>query len=285
MTMALTESGPDHVLRVLAELELLPADATGALAFGPSGVVLLERGRVCWAAAQGLRRRLTDLLRQCCNPPISAEEVEQIFVACRQHGRPIGEALVAQGRVTPEALRAALLHHTAESLAISTSWTEPARWIAHRARGYQSAFTFLPVELLSYASTVARGPEKVAQACERLRVLAGPRSSAVFDQPGVTLLGCRLPDDRATSLRALSTAGRWAARSLADHPAHTTVLKFTRDQSGGVWVGWRDAGLTFLVHCRDREDFSAQVRTLNQHGWTSAVQSSVPFIEPQVAAT
>ncbi len=281
-------SGPDNVLRVLSELEGLPDDATGALAFGPetkvSGVVLVERGRVCWAAAAGLQRRLTGLLRECCTPHLGEEEAEQLFVECRQSGRPMGEVLVERGRVSPEALRAALLHHTAESLSTGASWTSSPRWVPHRARGYQSTFTFLPVELLTYASNVAQ-PGKVTSACARLAELAGTtRSSAVFDGLGTCLLGCTLPTEHHTSLRALSSAGAWAARSLADSYSPATTLKFTRDAHGGIWVGWIDATLTFLAHCTDRDDFSSLVRSLQRHGWSSAVQSSVPLIEHRVLA-
>ncbi|MGV3621574.1 MAG: hypothetical protein ACO1OB_12190 [Archangium sp.] len=286
MNAVTAPSGPDNVLRVLSELEGLPNDATGALAFGPetklSGVVLVEKGRVCWAAAEGLQRRLTGLLRESCTPPLGAEEAEALFVECRQRGRPMGEVLVERGRISPEALRAALLHHTAESLAATSSWATAPRWVPHRARGYQSAFTFLPMELLSYASTIA-GVQSTMN--ERLRTLAGERNSAVFDAPGATLLACQLPDDSHTSLRALSSAGAWAAQSLSDSNGCSSSLKFTRDRAGGVWVGWCDAGLNFIVRCADRDDFSVLVRTLHRHGWSSAVQSSVPLVEHRVLAT
>lgn len=288
MNAVTAPSGPDNVLRVLSELEGLPDDATGALAFGPetklSGVVLVEKGRVCWAAAEGLQRRLTSLLRESCTPPLGVDEAEALFIECRQRGRPMGEVLVERGRISSEALRAALLHHTAESLASGSSWTTTPRWVPHRARGYQSAFTFLPVELLSYASTVAR-PELVTGACEQLRSLAGDRNSAVFDAPGATLLACQLPDDSHTSLRALSSAGAWAALSLADSNGRSSSLKFTRERNGGVWVGWCDSGLNFLVRCVDRDDFSVLMRALHRHGWTSAVQSSVPLVEHRVIPT
>ncbi len=286
MSHELTASGPDTVLRVLADLETLPSEATGALAYGPeqqlAGVVLLERGRVCWAAAPGLRRRLTDLLRQSCSPPIGADEVERLFVECRSLGRPVGEVLVEKGHVSPEALRSALLHHTAESLALADSWSNSPRWVPHRARGYQSAYTFLPVELLSYASSALRGQALVTSAHARLNSMAGCRSAAVFDAPGRTLLACRLPEERRTGLRALRSAGAWAAESFAESAERSPVLKFTFDGRGGMWLGWRDEGLTYLVHCRDREDFSAQVRTLNEHGWTSAVQSNVRLVDSQI---
>jgi hypothetical protein len=282
-------TGPDNVLRVLSELETLPAEANGALAFGDgtcvSGVVLLEQGRVCWAAAHGLRRRLTDHLRDACDPPLDTEEVEQLVHACRSGGKPVGEALVAMGRLTPEGLRAALLHHTAECLAAGEHWTAPARWVPHRARGYQSAYTFRPLELLTYASAVQQGPQRATWAEAQLRGIAGGRCAAVFDGEGRTLLGCLLPNDRATSLRTLRAAGGWAAESFCEEGFRSPMLKFTRDRAGAIWIGWRDQGHTFLVQSPDRDDFSRFLRSLQPLGWTAAVHSSVPLVEPQVAAT
>lgn len=272
--------GPDVALRVLSRVEALADDATGALVFGHgasmSGVVLVENGRVCWAAATGLRQRLTDLLREACAPRPSAVELEALFLECRERSQPIGEALVTRGVLAPAALRSALLHHSAESLSAADCWTGPHRFVAHRARGYHSAFTFLPVELLTYASAVARGVAVAHSAQHRLSTLAGARSAAVFDQPGQLLLACQLPVDRS-GLRELRAAGAWAVESLSECLSPTSSLKFAMDGRGGVWVGWRDEGLTYLVHCRDLEDFSSQVRTLMHLGFTSAVHSSVPL--------
>ena len=53
---------------LLSRIEELAADATGALLFtsneDPVGSILLEGGRICWIAARGLGRRLTDLLAE-----------------------------------------------------------------------------------------------------------------------------------------------------------------------------------------------------------------------------
>lgn len=289
MTIDSMAEGPDIALRVLSTVEELPSDATGALCFGDSGamsgVVLVEHGRVCWAAGSGLRQRLTDLLKESCSPPLSDAEVEAVFAECKQRGQPIGEALVAGRRLAPEALRAALLQHTAESLSVAHPWSASHRFVPHRARGYHSAFTFLPVELLSYASAVARGEAAATSAHGQLLNLAGMRNSAVFDRPGEVLLACQLPEGPTTGLRELRAAGWWAAETLSDGAERSPALKFTLDPRGGVWLGWRDLGLTFLVHCRDRADFSHLVRTLMHHGWTSAVQSSVPLPSPDFAAT
>ena len=98
----------------------------------------------------------------------------------------------------------------------------------------------------------------------------------------------RPADELPAELRGVEPEARAAliekaARSLADSVTPAS-LKFTRDRHGGVWVGWSDQALTFLVHCPDRDDFSALVRTLHHHGWSSAVHSSIPLVEYQVAA-
>lgn len=279
-----TAAGPDSALRVLSAVEELPGDATGALVYGPagsmSGVVLVEHGRVCWAAGTGLRQRLTDLLREACSPPMSAAELEAFFLECRTRGQPIGEALVAHGRLSPANLRAALLQHTAESLSAPAPWTATPHFVPHKARGYASAFTFRPVELLAFASAAALGEAAASSAQGQLFELVGTRHSALFDKPGEVLLACQLPEEAPTGLRELRAAGAWAAESLIDADHHDAALKFTMDGRGGVWLGWREDGLTYLVRCRDRDDFSLMVRNLMRRGRSSAVHSSVAFVPP-----
>lgn len=279
---AVGEQGADNVLRVLSEIEALPADATGALAFGPetsmSGVVLLERGRVCWAAAQGLRRRLTDLLRERCQPQLTNDEVEAVVQRCKQTGTPVGESLVADGRLTADALRATLLRHTVESLAAGVSWRAAPRWLPHRARGYQSAFTFQPAELLAFAHTIAVDRGELEAAERRLASVGQAHNAAAFDMLGVHLLACRLPEEGTAAVTELRAAGTWAARSLAADAERSAVLKFAFDGHGGSWLGWRDGGMTFVAHCRDRDAFSSLMRELQRQGWTSAVHSTVPYV-------
>ncbi|MFT3842735.1 MAG: hypothetical protein QM723_37450 [Myxococcaceae bacterium] len=280
MTGSVAPDGADTALRVLSRVEELPAESTGALVFGSdpkvAGMLLLEHGRVCWAAAPALRRRLSDLLRECASPPMDNAEAENLFQACKLRQRPLGELLVSEGRVTPQALRLALLHHTAESLLMVQPWASEPHWVSHRARGYQSAFTFLPVELLCHANAVARGEVKAQLLAGLLVEVAGTRVAAVFDRPGEVLIACQLPEGFA-QLRELRAAGAWAAQSLADGPARSEALKFAFDGHGGTWVGWRNDGLTWLVRCTGRDDFSALMRRLHGHGFTAAVHSSVPI--------
>lgn len=267
------------VLHVLSMLEELPFDATGALTFGddvsPAGVVFVEQGRVCWAASTGLRRRLTDLLRERCMPPLSRDQVEGIVQGCCEKATPIGEALVASGHLAPGALRSSLLHHTTESLAAISVENDAPRWVPHRARGYQSAFTFLPAELVECASTLDCGSASVAAAAQRLELFAGDWTAAVFDGTAETLLVCRLCPEGRAELSALKAAGAWAAESLSER---FDAVKFTFDGAGGTWVGWRDDDFTSLAHCRQRDDFSVLVRRLQQRGFSAAVRSEVPLI-------
>lgn len=288
MTAAPTiHAGADCVLRVLSELDDLPPDSNGALAYGDEpnvlGVVLLEGGRVCWAAAHGLRRRLTDLLRERCAPELTLHEVELVVQRCKQYGRPVGEALVADGRITADALRAAVLQHTVESLATPASWQAAPRWVPHRARGYQSAFTFKPAELLTYAASAAAGRADLDAAQQRLSQLLVVPCAAAFDDGGTHLLACRLQQNGTPSLSALRAAGAWAAQSFTADGKRSDVLKYTPDGQGGSWLAWRDAGLTVVAHCRDREAFSQAVRELQGHGWTAAVHSDVLYVVPRAA--
>lgn len=118
------------------------------------GVVFIEGGRVCWAAARGLARRLTELL-VARSPGIDTIAMEELVRRCQQEGAPIGEYLVTHGLVQPAELRRALFEHTAESLdALCTSDAE-AGWCLRTGRGYSPRFTFSTSELL--ARTLNRG--------------------------------------------------------------------------------------------------------------------------------
>lgn len=284
MTADLSLSAPDTALHVLARVEDVD-DASGALVFeagGSSALVLVERGRVCWATAPGLRRRLSDLLRAACVPPLASDEAEQLFLRCKIEGTRFGETLVALGRLSPSELRAALLQHTSEALAIPEAWLATPRWVVHRGEGYASDYTFLALELLRHVAAAAAGADVVDDASARLRAVVGDRQGAIFDRPGVRLIACQLAHGQTSGLRALRAAGAWAAASLG---AVGDVVKYTAEIDGGQWVGWRERSHTFLARCVGRDDFSSMVRALHHHGFTAAVWSSVPFGVPPARPT
>lgn len=286
MTARAQSRGAEVALRVLANVERLPEGATGALMFGRpnrvSGAVLVENGRVCWAAASGLRQRLSDLLRDSAHLPLSEQEVTQLFLSCRAERKPLGEAFLQRGWLSPEALRSALLRHTAESLSVVPSWASAPRWVPHRASGYASAFTFLPGELLCFTSAAVRSDAAVRAATGELREMGGARNAAVFDWPSEVLLACQLPEPGPNPLGELRAAGAWQAASLSDAGTSPGVAKFTVDPRGTSWVAWRGDHLTYLVRCGSSHDFSALARSLARRGWTSLIRSQLPLptVEP-----
>ena len=113
-----------------------------------SGVVFVERGRICWAAARGLARRLTELLLARA-PGIDAANLEELFRQCHASGAPLGETLVDRAIVSAENLRSALLVHTAESLTALCRNPSRMAWRARTGPGYSPRFTFTTTELLA----------------------------------------------------------------------------------------------------------------------------------------
>lgn len=116
------------------------------------GVVFIECGRICWAAARGLARRFTELL--CARANVAKDEMEAIFRHCQDEHVPLGEFLVARGVVEAPALREALLDHTAESTESLCASDADAAFRPRPGPGYSPRFTFGTVEIL--ARTAAR---------------------------------------------------------------------------------------------------------------------------------
>lgn len=125
---------------------------------GPRGAVFVERGRVCWAAARGLSRRLTELLGQ--RAALAPEAMETHFRFCRERRIPLGEHLVSEGILDARDLRAALLRHTVESLGHLCDEGARGTWCPREGSGYSPQFTFTTAEIL--ASIGATSHEDVA---------------------------------------------------------------------------------------------------------------------------
>src|SRR5688572_4272691 len=84
---------PSAVLPLIATIETLRSTATGAYMFGPvgkpSGTILIEKGRVCWAGASQMGHRLTDLLRNRIDPSVNPSALEEIVRRCRLEATPL----------------------------------------------------------------------------------------------------------------------------------------------------------------------------------------------------
>ncbi len=98
MIAATTTSAADFVViasvvDVCSFVDDLSADATGEIVVGGrgashDGAVFVEGGRICWAAARGLARRLSDLLATAAR--LDASEMEALYVTYTCNPSPLG---------------------------------------------------------------------------------------------------------------------------------------------------------------------------------------------------
>lgn len=214
---------------------------------GPRGTVFVERGRICWAAARGLARRLTELLG--ARASLSSSEMESLFVMCKEQRIPLGEHLVSRGVLSASALREALLQHTVESLRFLCSAGARGAWSPREGAGYSPRFTFATAELLAqvgaavHASIAARlqpvlessfGEGDWAAAFVRSETSAFPEPIAVHGS---------VPS-AATSLVRF---GKWAASALdvasafSDDAALLSVAR-SAASGGSSLVAFRHGG-------------------------------------------
>ncbi len=181
-----TRIRPENVFPVLDVIEKLPAGASGALLYRKAGqhagMVLVDAGRVCWAVAERMQSRLTDILRKLTRPALEAQVFEEVFVRCHKQNTPFGEALVAAGLVTPETLRRALRQHSAEALVrLAMMAGETASvFTAHQRLSYNARYTFTTPELLTTACELRNKKLASAARAELRRVLPPEAGGIVF---------------------------------------------------------------------------------------------------------
>lgn len=240
------------VAALLRRIDELPPGANGALAFGDAsqGVVLIEGGRVCWAAAPPRKTRLSDRLRRATH--LTAAEWETIFRECVESRKPLGQTLVARGVLSAAALREALVEHTSESLnRLASSPHEPA-WMPSSNRHYDAEFTFSPAELLVHASDAKWGP--LAQLArehlsERLRN-GGCGCAFVADGDDAVPVGVH-------GLDALGASGvlelvEWGSRFLRNVSDPEMAALLSSD--GPAAVAWTADGIRYAALCPERSD-------------------------------
>ena len=230
---------------VCAFVDDLETDEAGELAFvgeddAPDGVVFVENGHVCWAAARGLARRLSHLLAEPAH--VEPAVMESLYRTCKQQGAPLGEYLVNKGLVSAADLRCALLKHTAESLHALCGPDTQVEWCARRRGGYSPRFTFTTTELLP--RTLAEAHRGLAErtSAELADAFTGGDWGAAF----VRSSSRGAPDPIAIQgpcpekIEVLLNLGRWASSSLDvtgllhDEQAFLATLV-----DGGACVAWR----------------------------------------------
>lgn len=226
-----------------AYVDDLAPDATGELVFRrgtTEGAVFVENGRVCWAAARGLARRLTGLLGSSAK--LDAAAMEVLYAHCKRQGTPLGEHLLGQGLVSAPELRDALLRHTAESLLALCGTGAVADWTPRRKGGYSSRFTFTTTELLTWTlagehptESEAASVELVDAFVERDWGAAYLRSPKRASPDPIAIVGPCPP-----RVEALFRLGRWASSSLdIAGLAHGERAFVATVVDGGALVAWR----------------------------------------------
>ena len=263
----LTEAA--EVLHLLEVVDDLPRTATGALRIASgaaeTGSVLVEGGRVCWAAADGLARRLTDILRHQTEPPLERGRIEDVYALCRRDGLPLGEQLVASGVVTPDGLRRALRQHTAEALVWMTrAGVAATDWSEHARRRYDARFSFGTGEILAMIG-VMLSPDAAAHARRELdEAVRGGARGLAFVRGGAALpLPVLVTHPEGLTAGEVVDAGRWAVSCLdlvsAVAPDGRLVACTGRDGAGVV--AWVERDLLCVAMCDDASTLAFVVVT------------------------
>lgn len=239
--------------------DVAPGDS-GLLAFGAGpggGGILVEKGRICWAAAPGMQQRLRDLLQAFAAG--RSVDFEAIYERCRVRGGLLGQTLVDEGWITPRELESALRRHSAESLIALCHEDQRTSWISRGSRGYSPRFTFRPLDVLLDVAALSAPEWQDAARRELDRFDApGRRGGAFLVEPRADI-AVPVAAFGALSVQELWTLGRWAlSLPLAMHEIGATPSFALASTAAGdtIAVWWRDA-LLYAVACDDRRGVTA----------------------------
>lgn len=253
------------LLRLIDEAH---AGQSGRLTFGneQEGVILMQEGRVCWAAWPAMTSRLIHRLTTAGE--YNERELRLLFHECRQSGRPFGQTLVERGIVTFPVLRGALLKHTAEALAgLALGHTLP-QWVPARIDGYDATLTFTTAELLVQASDVWWGPLAVAAKAELELALSGRNvvGLAFLPIPAVTEaiipVGVRGAD--TMRVREILAIGQWASGLLRSCDRIAGRLIGATRKDGRTSLVWSSHGACYVTFGSDAAEMAFIVAHLSR---------------------
>lgn len=251
-----------RLIDALVRVEDIAPSDSGLLSFAVDpghGGILVERGRICWAAAPGMQQRLRDLLQAFAED--RGVDLDRIYERCRAEGRLLGQTLVEEGWITPGELESALRRHSAESLiALCSDDEELTSWISRGGNGYSPRFTFRPVDvLLDVVALYVPDLQDVAR-LELARFDAPDRRGGAFCvQPHPDVVPVAAFGE--VTVQELWALGRWAlslplaTRELGATPSFTLASTAAGDT---VAVWWRGA-LLYAVACGDRRGVAAVI--------------------------
>lgn len=257
---ALSGADPMTSIPLIERITALSRSATGALLFGPKsnpdGAILVEKGRVCWAASKAMGRRLTDLLRAHIDPELGPDALEEIVHRCRSENKPLGESLLEKGHISSDALRGALRQQTSEAiLFLSQSSGEPPQWVSHRQQRYDARFTFSPVEILASiggACMPALGARAKGEIDDVLR-LGGSALAYTWVGASAALFPLVEVQGAGLAVREMFELAAWATGALSVQlGARAPVgLVAALGASGDAVVTWLSDGVIYVVICQN----------------------------------
>lgn len=249
---------PSAVLPLIDTIDKLPPTATGAYVFGPAGkpngMILVERGRVCWAGASQMGHRLTDILRDRLLESVSPSALEDTVRRCRLESTPLGEALVANGLISSQGLREALRQHTSEALLHLGQAIESPTWLEHRRQRYDARFTFSPAELLASVGSTCMPELAEAARSEMEKTLRHGGGGLAFAWIGSADAPFPICELRTSQLTVVDTIrlAEWAARMREMEPVVHSVprLVATVSPQGDSMVTWTTGEVIYVVICQ-----------------------------------
>lgn len=255
----MTEPTWSAVLDLVARCEEHGA-SSGLLNFGAPtshGGVFIEEGRVCWAAATGLGRRLSDLLAQ--HASLRGIDLDPLHAQCVAEGKTLGRALLEGGMIEPEELESALRQHSAESVVQLCRSDDAPTWIPRLGPGYAPRLTFRPIELLCDVVAIFRPRDNVI-AQQHLAQVAGNDGRAIAfatDLASPLLLPLATRGDvtvkDAVAIGRRSDALRRAAREFGDE----MPLSFATNGNGVALAVTQQEGVVYAVWCENQAAMAA----------------------------
>lgn len=253
------EAGRFERLCALLEMADEAPGESGRIVFGGAsqGIILVQSGRICWAASPSMSARLSHRLRQ--DASVDDRRLAEVFRECRETGEPFGQTLVARGVVTFDALRTALLQHTAEAL-IHLAGERSPRWVPGHVDRYDRDLTFSSVELLTRAADGWWGPlatEARSELAEALGDrgaigLAFLRDSEMTD--AIVPVGVVGAGD--LTAREVLTAGRTTASLMRSAESLGARLITATAELGRTAVAWLSRGAYYVAIAAERSEIA-----------------------------
>jgi len=257
---AVEEAGSFERLCSLLEMaDEVHAGESGSIVFGggSNGIILVQSGRICWAASPFIAARLSHRLRQTA--AVDEHQLAAVFRECRESGKPFGQTLVARGLVTFDALRTVLLQHTAETLIRLADEASPC-WIPGPVDQYDRALTFSSAELLTHAADGWWGP-LASEARNELAAALGDRGAtglAFLHDAGES--DANIPVGIAgafelTAKEVLAAGREAAARMRSGDPLGARLIAST-EADGRTSIVWLDHGAYYVAIAGERSEIA-----------------------------